>query len=350
VANQLRAGVAPASVTVQPWFENQVPLSGLKAIGVNGCAAATTSTRCLVNLSTVFTNGAVNTLVNQNAATINNARIAAGLAPLTTAPAQMTIPVTVSGNNGTSNYHGLLVTWRNNGWHGLTYDLNYTFSKALDNGLAAQANFPTAVNSFDPRSNYGFSTFDRTHIFNGLFRYNLPFGKDSSGINRLLGGWYISGITNTDSGLPLVITNTNSQGFGGGSSVSYIPTVPLSSLDVGYRSTSSGINYFGNPAAVAGDFRPIQLSTDTRTGRGYTLRGPKFWSVDSRIGKKTSITERMGAEFSADFFNLFNHPTFVAPTINLANPATFGSVASTFVPANRVNGARWIQFGLKLTF
>ena len=68
------------------------------------------------------------------------------------------------------------------------------------------------------------------------------------------------------------------------------------------------------------------------------------------FGKITQFTERVKMRFSADMFNVFNHHTFNNPNPSLANPNGFGVISSTFVPANRTNSARWIEFGLRLEF
>jgi hypothetical protein len=43
------------------------------------------------------------------------------------------------------------------------------------------------------------------------------------------------------------------------------------------------------------------------------FRGPGAWNQDLSIFKTIPITERVRTRFTADFFNLFNHPIDVAP-------------------------------------
>lgn len=352
VANQLRAGTSAKSVTTQPWFENEVP--GIA--GTSKCPGTTTSTQCLASSVGVdFTNDAVGTLVGYGAAVINNYRVGAGLAPLTYSPSVSTISQAVHTGAAWSNYNALVVSYRNTGWRGLTYNANYTWSHSLDVGQGGQTGASTFVNSINPAANYGPSAFDRTHVVNLLFSYDLPFGVgqelSSRNVNRAIGGWYLSGIFNASSGLPLTVTNNSSQPFGSSSSAAYIPTVPRGSIATGaYATSTGGLDYFANPAAVVSDYRPILLSSDSRDGRGNSLRGFPMWNLDARVGKLTSLTERFKLEFSADFFNVFNHVVFNNPSLNLGVPSTFGAVTSEFTPGNRVNGARWVQFGLELRF
>lgn len=43
--------------------------------------------------------------------------------------------------------------------------------------------------------------------------------------------------------------------------------------------------------------------------------GPGSWNVDVAVVKSFKLTEKMNARFSADFFNVFNHPNDVDPDI-----------------------------------
>jgi hypothetical protein len=217
---------------------------------------------------------------------------------------------------------------------------------------------------------YGPSSFDRHHVFNAFYVYDIPLGKGhrfaSQAIaDKILGGWYTSGIVTAYSGLPLTVTQSN-PAFGGGLQLSpnttAIPTVPITggvgeNFVVGKTAgtsaalaTGSGMNLFGNPDQIYGDFRWVNLSTDTRTGRGNPIFGLPFRNFDVTFGKTTHVTERVLTRFSADFFNVFNHPNFNNPTLSLTNPAAFGVISGTFTPPNRTNSARWIEFGLRVEF
>jgi hypothetical protein len=275
-----------------------------------------------------------------------------------------------------SNYHALVVTLRNRPWHGLLYDLNYTFSKSLDTVGAVQNSASYYATSFDPSIEYGPSFFDRTHVLNATFNYDLPFGHghklgsaNHEFINKFIGGWYTAGVIRYSSGVPLVVEESN-QVFGGGAIFAFatgeIPLVNPGSLGGGVhggvtgsngvgtagdpKTGGSGINYFGDPSAALKQFRPILLSSDERTGRSRPLRGFPFKNLDLRLGKVTSFRERLKLEYSFDFFNAFNHPIFQDPLLQTTNLANFGVVNSQYVPANRNSGSRWIQFGLRIEF
>src|SRR5258708_18861357 len=138
----------------------------------------------------------------------------------------------VRASHDISNYHALTVTLRNRGWHGLSYDLNYTFSRSLDQGGRTQGFTNGADDPWNVNAMYGPSYFDRTHVFNGVFDYNLPLGQGhrlSAGnvVNRIIGGWSMNGIFRASSGVPLVIAESSfafGSGLIAGNSVDMIPT------------------------------------------------------------------------------------------------------------------------------
>ena len=137
-----------------------------------------------------------------------------------------------------------------------------------------------------------------------------------------------------------------------------IPTVSPSSISGGAHfgvtgttfGTAGNVNIFGNPDAAAGDFRFPLLSSDGRDGSGNPVRGLGLWNLDSRLGKETSFHERFKIEISADFFNIFNHINFFDPSLNRLTPATFGVINTEYIPANRTQGSRWIELGLRVSF
>lgn len=347
---QVRNGQA---ITPQPWFEHLVPLAGCNALF--GTAAAT-STACLgqgdlgdfvnFNVSDLFLNMDIIRGLFSGLPTFNNLNI---------------LDMFVRTPNDFSNYNAGFIALHNRGWRGLQFDLNYTFSRSLDQIGTVQNSASYFASSFNPHYEYGPSFFDRTHVFNAIYNYNLPFGSghqlsSSHGfINRLIGGWYTGGIFRANSGAPLtVVEGQTGSSLGGGLifgiSQSEIPIVDPGSIQGGLPPSGANDNFFKNPAAVLNDFRAINLASDGRTGRANPLRGFGLWNLDASFGKRTTIYEKYSFEFRADFFNLFNHANFLDPTLDVTNLPTFGVVSQTLTPANRLASSRWIQFGLRVSF
>jgi carboxypeptidase family protein len=364
VATAIRTG---GTVATQPWFEDLLP--GYAAFFCGGG----TATACIASGNkAAFQNGNVTNLFigmdvyrkfqsGLNLPTFNNLQV---------------FDLFMRSHKDYSNYHSLVVTLRNRPWHGILYDMNYTFSKSLDTVGAVQNSASYYATSFNPSIEYGPSFFDHRHIFNGVFNYDLPFGHghkfgstEHEAINKVIGGWYTAGVVRFSSGAPILVSESN-QVFGGGAIFAFntgeMPLVNPGSLGGGVHNGvagsagvgtagdpangGSGINYFKDPAGAIKDFRPILLATDNSTGRDNPLRGFWFKNLDLRLGKVTTIHESAKLEFSFDFFNAFNHPTFLDPTLDTTNQANFGVVSTQLIPANRNAGSRWIQFGLRIDF
>ena len=365
-ATAVRSGASVTSLPEQPFFANQFP----KLAGGANCPTAVNNTQCIVSQTgSGFSTGNINSIFN----VMDGIRRGLGLPQY--ANHESGADIEAHDSQGISNYNALAITVRNRSWHGLTFQSTYTYSKSLDEDGASQFFGNAYANSFFPQASYGPSSFDRRHIFNTLFSYNLPFGEGhklgsgSKMANRIIGGWYLSGILQINSGLPLTV----SQGpaFGSvtvnSSPAVMVPIVSPSQIGGGsYYSNvagsggvgttgnpargGSGLNLFANPQAAYNDFRPIQLSLDGSTGRGNPIRGLPFWNQDLRIGKETSFGERFKAEVSADMFNMFNHLVLADPSLSYTSPATFGVFTTQRIAGDRINGARWIQLGLRLAF
>lgn len=354
VARELRGGTAATAVTPQPWFENQSP-GGTRVL-----AAATTSNFINGNLNNVFLN-------------LDQRRLQAGLQSFNNYLAQSFL---LRSSTGSSNYNAAFVTLNKRFSRGLLATVNYTFSRSLDQFGANQNSANTVPNSFDLQVEYGPSTFDVTHIVNSTFRYDLPFGKGrffSTGnvLDKIVGGWYVSGIGSARSGDALVVTQ--GAGVWGGSlflgfASGAIPTKdPLSfgndvnrgvngSNNIGTNgdpaNRGTGLNLFSNPEQVFNSFRRVEISRDGRAGRANPLRGPTRWNVDLSLGKTTQIKEGFKVTFLADFFNAFNNVIFANPTLDLNNSRAFGVLTTQFIPPDRAGtaGSRWIQLGLRMEF
>jgi len=351
VAKELRAGTPAAGVTPQPWFENQ--LKGLAQCTPN-CTAWLASAR-----SANFRNNQVNNLVNY----LNTVRPGGAFYN------QQVFDLFVRGSGGRSNYNGGFISLSRRLSGGLNYSLNYTFSKTLDQYGLNQENIGVSSTPYDLDVDYGPAIFDRTHVLSAQYSYELPFGRGKrfglSGIaDRLLGGWFLSGIVSANSGLPLM-AGTHVQAFGGSQAFGGLAAGgymidPSMKLERASRSLvtagsggvgtngdpakkGSGINLFANPEAVFKNLRQIEISRDFRHNRDL-IRGYPRWNYDQSLGKRTRISEQVNFVFTADFINLFNHLELNDPGLSLFTPAAFGVVTSQFA------NPRQIQLGLRVEF
>src|SRR5208282_1980569 len=157
VATQLRAGLNPANVTTQPWFDNQLP-------GLTAAACPTTPTltptQCLASgNSTNFINNNVSSVFDS----LDFDRLGLGLQPYNNLQA---LDLFMRDSHDSSNYNAFVITLRNNNWHGLVFDMNYTRSKSLDDVGAVQNAAEYHSSSYNFNLDYGPSFFNRPNVFN----------------------------------------------------------------------------------------------------------------------------------------------------------------------------------------
>jgi hypothetical protein len=269
-------------------------------------------------------------------------------------------------SRGWMNYNAGFASIRKRTTHGLTMIVNYTWAHCLDSGLAQSDALGGQLDSpYNPKFNYGPCITDIRQSAQIFGRYELPSTTHGSPLMRkALSGWATSYVFTAFTGLPLKVTGgTNAYGAGADSAVAIasVPTVSLNRnvLGTGGIATAgnasaggSGLNLFANPATVFANLRPIELSTDTTTGRGL-FNGLGAWNADLSISKETSVTERIKAKFQVDFLNVFNHVNFLTPATSIFSLTSFGVVTadnSANAGQNVGLGPRRIQASLRIQF
>ncbi|HKF52493.1 MAG TPA: hypothetical protein VKB26_09290, partial [Candidatus Acidoferrales bacterium] len=349
----------PATLQDQPFFENQLP-------GLGAVAGTPSSTTALAGTPASLATGQVDDGdVFTTFLIMNSYRALIGM------PSYNSLQVfganLLETGEGISNYNAWFVTLHERAFHGLQFTVNYTLSKSLDEQGQVENNAARFSTPFNQMLQYGPSIFDHRNVLNAFYNYDLPFGSgrqfsSSSGvINKIIGGWYTTGIFTASSGLPVYPTQLGNYGSdltaGQAGSVALIRTASVSTGlhtgvagSNGFGTSTTGINLFADPAAAAADFRVPLLSVDGRTGEGNPIYGFGTWNFDIEVGKETPITEGIKLAFSADAFNLFNNVPFANPSLDLTNPAIFGVATATNAPTNRNSSARYLQLGLRISF
>ena len=213
--NALQAGVT----TAQPWFENQVQSATLANYGLTCPQTAAAFgvpglTNCTQMINAFF-GGPGNLITNGDTSDALQAMYANGfLNPNVGLSSQFSTNIYIS-NQGSSIYNGLLVSLRRRLSKGLQFDFNYTLSNSLDNGSSVVNTVAGGLvcDLRNLRVCRGPSDFDIRHNFNANFLYELPFGKGKSfgsnagnWLNRLIGGWEVTGVFTARSGLPFSTT------------------------------------------------------------------------------------------------------------------------------------------------
>jgi len=259
--------------------------------------------------------------------------------------------------NSDSHYHALQATLAHHFGGGLYWQSAYTYSKSIDDVSTATVAFDTRFNDqTNARDSRGLSDFDRRHRFVTSALYQLPFFGHANGLARTaLGGWEISGVLTLQSGSPF--TPIDSLGGSAFSLSSPNLATPIFAPGFGCSNAStsgsveSRLDHWVNPAAYLPD--PViplasgQPGDATAFGNAprNCIVGPPQKNVDFTFGKTFRITEGQSLRFRADFFNLFNHPSFANPSAtDIENPSSFSQITSV------VGTPRLIQFSLKYSF
>jgi hypothetical protein len=242
--------------------------------------------------------------------------------------------VTQFSTGANSHYNGLQVTAMKRLGHGLQGQINYTYSRCMDevsNGGFLQFS-AGAILSPLPREllrNYGPCDYDIRHNLNGEYVYELPIKVKSRGLGKALNGWQVSGTVFWHSGIPFSVLSTaysaNGNGIVQGAGpqfASVIPGVPLYEHNPIPGVTQPGTMQWLNPDAFVSAVDPSTGACnggDTAKNCQFgtlgrnALRGPNFFWSDFYLTKWFPLSERVKLRVEAQFFNVFNHPNFALP-------------------------------------
>ena len=242
-----------------------------------------------------------------------------------------------------SNYHGLQTRLSRRFGTGLTFNVNYTWSKAIDETDTDTTTIPYFLNRLRERAVAGY---DRTHVFTFDYIYGLPaLGSklgDHAVSRAVFNDWQISGVTRFWSGLPLTVgSNGNAGTLGGGPRANYLGgTIILEDY----------INRQWFDPLVFGRPKDGELGN---TGRNF-IRGPGFANFDLSVFKDFRFTEKVRLQYRAEFFNIFNHLQWfgVNTGISATNPDSPVTAATrgTSGQLTSARDSRKIQMAMKLFF
>jgi Carboxypeptidase regulatory-like domain len=242
------------------------------------------------------------------------------------------LPGTTLGNitqvesSGNSSYNALWLTVTRRLKQNLQFDASYTWSKSLDYNSFSTGGI-VAQNSYDVAGSRGLSDFDARHRFVISALYELPFRG-----NRLVEGWQLAAIVQSQTGNPVNIVTTNSTVNGVAGTLRPDVNGPvdiLGRVDAWFdTSVFTPVPRFGN------------------LGRNVVI-GPAFNNTDFSITKNTKFGDTVRVQFRAEFFDIFNHANFGQPG-NVAGSPSFGRITNTRFPTGESGSSRQIQFALRL--
>jgi hypothetical protein len=243
---------------------------------------------------------------------------------------------------GISAYNALQTHMEKRLSHGLSVGASYTFSHSTDE-QSAMGLFYNGNNPLDLRSGYGLSDFDRKHVINFTYTYELPkFFPATSLKGMIVDGWSISGLTILQSGQPYSIVDysgaVGSIFYGVNDGITN-PVVPLSGCTPKQALTGKSGATPGSPALNASCFGLPLLSPGALGGAipsndpyetNFIANGERnifrqAWQrrADLSIGKALQITERVLLKYKMDIFNLTNTASFDIPIDDVSQNINF---------------------------
>jgi hypothetical protein len=287
--------------------------------------------------------------------------------------------INMRGSLGSSAYDGLNIKIQTQNLHnsGLSLIANYTWAHSLDDlsstfsdslqGGSGYIGSLGYTDALDPRLDWGSSDYDVRNRLTFSPIWETPWYKSSGGMARqALGGWMVSGILTVRSGTPFSVFDYSND-LNDYTVPRLTPSTSISSYHVN-SPRDQGSNVFDAlTLPVPANFAPLDAALGISdfgpfpagmTGRN-AFRGPGAWNTDLGLAKRFPITERVGLEFHAEGFDVFNHHNFYVNTTDLdydgqtATPLQVtelkGGLGSLATGGNH-DERRFGQFALKATF
>ena len=255
-----------------------------------------------------------------------------------------------------SSFNSLQVNLSRRFTDGLQFQVAYTWSKNLSespgqNG-GSSGGITTTMDPEDRKRNRSRSPFDVRQDLSMNYTYDLPFGAGLSGVAAgFLRGWQLGGIIGIADGSPHNISISNRSTYqpsrsgvhtGADGHVDRPSLVPGTKLTI--RDDWDPLTGYYDPSSLV--LAPGGFNGNLEKNAGTI---PGNVTFDLSLVKQTALTERVGLQFRAEMFNIFNRANFSAPRgesfrFGGRPDSRFGQITSTQTTS------RQIQFALKLSF
>jgi len=253
--------------------------------------------------------------------------------------------------NANSWYNSLQIRFQKRASHYISFEGNYTFSKATDDSAAGRNAWIGNLQYDNPqlldnlKAEYGIGANDTPQRLTTAIIVDLPFGRGrwiGGEMNRfldgLLGGWSVYSFLTFQSGQPIAVFDSTGLLADGNQR----PNVTCSQLRTGLswqQAAQSGLPYLNqNCFSFPGDNIPGDAP------RLFSnLRGDGIRNVDFSLSKEFKIREEKQLQIRAEVFNAANHQRFAFPDVG-SEDGSFGTITST------TNNFRRMQFGARFQF
>lgn len=260
---------------------------------------------------------------------------------------------------GMSYYNAGQITLRHPMSHGLQLDVSYTWSDSIDMGSDTERNPALSsgvesiiFNTWKPGLNRVHSDFDTRHLVTADYVYQLPFGRGkallggaSQFADALVGGWQLSGILRSTSGLPFSLGEpgyTTDWTYGSGA-------VVTGQVKMRRHFDQNGDpQFFDNPNTINNGVStgtPIRLPYPGEGGERNNFRGDGYFSLDSGLSKSWKLGEFGALKFAWEVYNVTNTARF--DPFSIGNQLTGGNLG---VASALLTSPRRMQFSLRYDF
>jgi Carboxypeptidase regulatory-like domain len=237
-----------------------------------------------------------------------------------------------------SNYNSLQVAVNKSFSKGLLIKAAYTYSKTID--YTDDDGWASVGWNWAPvfQRNRAAAGFDRTHVLQIGWVYELPLGKGkmlakSGPAAAVLGGWQVNGVMAAYTGTPFTVGDSSSLLNAPDNTATANQVNPV----VQRLGNVGPGTYYYDPTAFAS---VTTAATFGSSGRNI-LRNPGVWNTDLTINREFALKERLKMQFRGEFYNFPNTSHFNGPaSTSVTGGSNFMSIRSSY-------GERQIRFGLR---
>lgn len=251
---------------------------------------------------------------------------------------------------GYSSFNSLQVDFRQKPWHGMQFDVNYTWSSTL--GLQPGNSWTGAFDLMTMRNlnlSYGPTLYDLPNVLHVYGTYDLPFGRGKAFLNhggvlnKVVGGWTVGTILTISNGYPFQLNGgykTFNDYADGGTVLNGVTAAQLKSSIGVYPVPGFPFANIINPkylsSTTGGGANSTYITPNSAAGTlGYNpwLWAPTQLFDDIAVTKAVPIREDMNLTFQGEFINAFNHPVWGNPDSGVQDFG-FGEsgTANTYAP------------------
>jgi len=251
--------------------------------------------------------------------------------------------------SGKVNFSQIQLELRKRLSSGFLVEAQYSFTRSRDNVPVIGG----AQNPHNQNADYGNTDSVPRQVVVLNYLYDLPFGSgrafkiSNRFLDRVAGGWSVSGITTYRTGAPVLLSFTvpsNIIGWWGGRPDAVAGGSIYQGRQSGSHDVIGGVQWFNPSAYIAPP--PWQWGNAERNG----VFGPGSWNWDIGVQKAFAITESSRLQFRGDFLDAFNHFNLGSPSSTIADTRDGGLPNPR---AGRIfggSGSRVVQLGLKYIF